>query len=256
MIPHIYCSQLIFDVMVHNSTFMINECHKNNIRQNSSVITRYNVCELAYNTYQKAPSPENLQDAFIKCEIYPLDSNDISWIHQRCSYKQKQIRNIIKGNWNHQHIQEKILIWYHHQNPGPSYILIEDSFDFTDADIDGEEIPETELCCLCRQFTPNKIRLGVDIELTKWVQCDNYRRKHWTHLKYCTSLRAVRRDTQFYCIHYEDMKYRFATLFYYFSLLDIASLDLTCIQLNFDLFLPLFVYFKNECKNTMWLAKI
>lgn len=179
--------------------FMINECHKNTIRQNSSVITRYNVCELAYNTYQKAPSPENLQDAFIKCEIYPLDSNDISWIHQR--------------NWNHQHIQEKILIWYHHQ-----------------------EIPETELCCLCRQFTPNKIRLGVDIELTKWVQCDNYRRKHWTHLKYCTNLRAVRRDTQFYCIHCEDMKYRFATLFYYFSLLDISSLDLTCIQLNFDLF--------------------
>ena len=96
----------------------------------------------------------------------PLDSNDISWIHQRCSYKQKQIRNVIKGNWNHQHIQEKILIWCHHQNPGPSYILIEDSFDFTDADTDGEEIPETELCCLCRQFTPNKIRLGVDIELT------------------------------------------------------------------------------------------
>jgi len=32
-------------------------------------------------------------------------------------------------------------------------MLIEDSFDFTDTDTYDEEITETELCCICRQFT-------------------------------------------------------------------------------------------------------
>ncbi|CAG2252971.1 unnamed protein product [Mytilus edulis] len=42
-----------------------NECHKT-IRQNSSVITKYNICELACKAYQKALSPENLQSVSIK----------------------------------------------------------------------------------------------------------------------------------------------------------------------------------------------
>ena len=49
--------------------------------------------------------------------------------------------------------------------------------------------------------------------MTKWVRCDNYRCKHWTHLKYCTTLRAMRSNTTFYCIHCEDMEKRFVTLF-------------------------------------------
>ncbi|CAC5406704.1 unnamed protein product [Mytilus coruscus] len=77
--------------------------------------------------------------------------------------------------------------------PGPSHIYIDDSMNLSNTD--DEEIPEIELCCVCKQFTPNQIRLGVGVELTKWVQCDNYRCKHWTHLKYCTELRAVRRNT-------------------------------------------------------------
>ncbi|VDI49576.1 Hypothetical predicted protein [Mytilus galloprovincialis] len=88
--------------------------------------------------------------------------------------------------------------------PGPSHIYIDDSMDFSDTD--DEDIPEVELCCVCKQFTPNQIRLGVGVELTKWVQCDNYRCKHWTHLKYCTELRAVRRNTKFYCMHCKDME--------------------------------------------------
>ena len=48
-----------------------NECHKT-MRQNHSIITRYNVCELGCKAYQRALSPENLQSAFRKTGIYPL----------------------------------------------------------------------------------------------------------------------------------------------------------------------------------------
>ncbi|CAG2188273.1 unnamed protein product [Mytilus edulis] len=54
-----------------------NECHKT-IRKNSSVITKYNICELACKAYQKALCPENLQSAFRKTGIYPLDKTVIN----------------------------------------------------------------------------------------------------------------------------------------------------------------------------------
>ncbi|XP_052097897.1 uncharacterized protein LOC127732747 [Mytilus californianus] len=54
-----------------------NECHKT-MRQNSAVITRYNICELACKAYQNALSPENLQSAFGKTGIYPLDKSVIN----------------------------------------------------------------------------------------------------------------------------------------------------------------------------------
>ncbi|VDI72324.1 Hypothetical predicted protein [Mytilus galloprovincialis] len=84
------------------------------------------------------------------------------------------------------------------QNPGPSHKYIDDSMDFSNTN--DEEIQEVELCCVCKQFTPNQIRHGVGVELTKWVQCDNYLCQRWTHLKYCTELRAVRRNTKIYCM--------------------------------------------------------
>lgn len=52
------------------------ECHKTK-RQNSSVIIRYNICELSCKAYQKALSPENIQSAFMKTRIYPLDKSVI-----------------------------------------------------------------------------------------------------------------------------------------------------------------------------------
>ena len=54
-----------------------NECHKT-IRQNSSVITRYNICELACKAYQIALSADNLQAAFRKTGIYPFDKSAIN----------------------------------------------------------------------------------------------------------------------------------------------------------------------------------
>jgi hypothetical protein len=48
-----------------------NECHKM-MRQNHSIITRYNVCELGFKAYQRALSPQNLQSALRKTGIYSL----------------------------------------------------------------------------------------------------------------------------------------------------------------------------------------
>ena len=61
-------------------------------------------------------------------------------------------------------------------------------------------------CCVCKQFTPQQIRLRLGFEITSWVQRSNQDCKHWTHLKYCTGLRAIRRGTTFYCIHCKDQE--------------------------------------------------
>ena len=54
-----------------------NECHKT-MYTNSSVITRYNVCEIACKVYPKAFSPTNLQSAYKKAGVFPLDRNAVS----------------------------------------------------------------------------------------------------------------------------------------------------------------------------------
>ncbi|CAC5387135.1 unnamed protein product [Mytilus coruscus] len=306
------------------------------MRQNSSVITRYNICELACKAYKKALSPENLGSALRKTRIYPLDKSvinkdqpkpsEVFTANDECkettdepktdniqvvevdtngevteavesavtdilvvedlqdhdvtvpyffaerinklkkikSEKDKKERKtlgkIVSGMpMTETGVAEKVKQHVENQGknkstnqsskktgkqnkkkpytsvspltpgpshtstkpgpsrtstkpgpshtslkPGPGHIYIDDSMDFSDTD--GEEIPEIELCCVCKQFTPNQIRLGVGGELTEWVQCDNYRCKHWTHLKYCTELRAVRRNTKFYCMHCKDME--------------------------------------------------
>ena len=52
------------------------ECHKK-IRANSTVITKHNVCEIACRVYSRALSAENLQSAFKRIVIYPLNRNII-----------------------------------------------------------------------------------------------------------------------------------------------------------------------------------
>ena len=52
-------------------------CHKF-IRETSRIITRYNVCGLACKAYTEALSAENLQAAFCKTGIFPLDKDAIA----------------------------------------------------------------------------------------------------------------------------------------------------------------------------------
>ena len=82
---------------------------------------------------------------------------------------------------------------------GPSHINIDSDSDLLSTD--ESEIDETEKCCVCSKYTPDQVRNSLDIKFTKWVQCANTECKHWVHLIYCTPLRAVRRDTVFYCTH-------------------------------------------------------
>ncbi|KAK3099590.1 hypothetical protein FSP39_006586, partial [Pinctada imbricata] len=53
-----------------------NECQKQ-MRKASSVITRYNICEIACKVYSLALSPENLRNAFRRAGIFPLDQTVI-----------------------------------------------------------------------------------------------------------------------------------------------------------------------------------
>jgi hypothetical protein len=57
--------------------FISNECHKQTGCL-STVITKYDVCVIACKTYTKAWSAENLQVAFRKTGIYPLDEDAIN----------------------------------------------------------------------------------------------------------------------------------------------------------------------------------
>lgn len=111
-----------------------------------------------------------------------------------------------KGGHQEQQCKKSSTKSQKHENvsskPGPSYFYIEDSMDNSETDDDA--IQEEEKCCVCKQFTPKEIRNGVGLEFTKWVQCENENCRHWTHVKYCTKLKAVRRDTRFYCMHCED----------------------------------------------------
>ena len=52
-------------------------CHKF-MRETSGTITRYNICELACTAYTRALSAENLQAAFSRTGIFPLDKDAIA----------------------------------------------------------------------------------------------------------------------------------------------------------------------------------
>ena len=93
---------------------------------------------------------------------------------------------------------------------GPSHINIDSDSDLLSTD--ESEIDETEKCCVCSKYTPDQVRNSLDIKFTKWVQCANTECKHWVHLMYCTPLRAVRRDTVFYCTHCPEDPPRRVTL--------------------------------------------
>ena len=69
-----------------------------------------------------------------------------------------------------------------------------------DSQYSGEsEIEESELCCVCKKFTPEELRKSISLVFAKWAQCD--RCSHWVHLVYCTTQRVIRRGDEFVCMH-------------------------------------------------------
>jgi hypothetical protein len=82
------------------------------------------------------------------------------------------------------------------QQPSTSHIYVDDS----QSESSGEsEIEESELCCVCKKFTPEELRKRISLVFAKWAQCD--RCSHWVHLVYCTTQRVIRRGDEFLCMH-------------------------------------------------------
>ena len=66
-------------------------------------------------------------------------------------------------------------------------------------DLSTYEDEEEELCCICDKRMPPAVNLAFVVEFAQWAQCDKC--SHWTHLKYCTKIRVVRRESAFLCPH-------------------------------------------------------
>ena len=58
---------------------------------------------------------------------------------------------------------------------------------------------DEEVCCICNKRMPPAINLAYVLEFANWAQCDKC--KHWTHLKHCTKVRVIRRESEFLCPH-------------------------------------------------------
>lgn len=61
------------------------------------------------------------------------------------------------------------------------------------------ESDDEELCCVCKRRMPPEIKLAYVLEFARWAQCDEC--DHWTHLKYCTQVKVIRRESRFLCPH-------------------------------------------------------
>ena len=77
---------------------------------------------------------------------------------------------------------------------GPLSILSEDGEDSYESEADSED-----LCCVCSGWQPEEIRGCQTIVFVTWGKCDFC--PHWTHLKYYSKVRVLRKDSVFRCPH-------------------------------------------------------
>ena len=68
----------------------------------------------------------------------------------------------------------------------------------TESDIDSE-IDDEEKCCVCNKWEPDELKECIYASLVSWGRCDFC--SHWTHLKTCSEVRVLRRDSVFRCPH-------------------------------------------------------
>ena len=82
----------------------------------------------------------------------------------------------------------------------PKPTIVEPDSDTDLSSSDGEvDIPEKDLCCACKKYTPDAVRHSVSLIFVQWAQCTTC--GHWVHLKFCTKVRFVRKVDPFYCQH-------------------------------------------------------
>ncbi len=87
------------------------------------------------------------------------------------------------------------------ESPQPSTSgLNAPNIDDCDSELTDDEADSTP-CCVCGNTSPDAINLIYTLEIIQWGKCDKC--SHWTHLKYCTPVRCLRRNSTFLCPHCE-----------------------------------------------------
>ncbi|CAG2194274.1 unnamed protein product [Mytilus edulis] len=61
------------------------------------------------------------------------------------------------------------------------------------------QMSESDLCCVCHKFYPQKLKECGDLTIAKWGQCMFDGCSHWVHLRFCCNVRAVRTHSIFNC---------------------------------------------------------
>ena len=79
---------------------------------------------------------------------------------------------------------------------GPISLISEDDDD--DESVVSEQDTES-LCCVCSDWQPEEIRGCKTVVFVTWGKCDFC--PHWTHLRYCSEVKVLRRDSVFRCPH-------------------------------------------------------
>jgi hypothetical protein len=69
----------------------------------------------------------------------------------------------------------------------------------------GESEEDSETCCVCGLFQPKEVVNCTSLIFVKWAKCDGIKNgqpcNHWTHLKYCSPVKVLRRNDKFFCCH-------------------------------------------------------
>jgi hypothetical protein len=68
-----------------------------------------------------------------------------------------------------------------------------------DADETEDETTDDERCCVCNRWEPADLHKHPFVTIVSWGKCDHC--SHWTHLKFCSTVRVLRRKSEFRCPH-------------------------------------------------------
>ena len=211
------------------------------LRRNPGMqITRYNVAGISGRAYNKGLTPENLISSFRKTGIYPVRRQVIDEIKTapsimysdqetsssksntetssflnskkvvkvKSSEAKRKAPPVIKGNIMSP--SKEPLMKKNAKSPGkpnfssprPSTSGIQKCLATEDSqDSDYSEADGCELCCVCHKYQPDDLNLIYILEIVSWGQCS--RCDHWTHLKFCSKVRCMRRGSVFLCPHCE-----------------------------------------------------
>ncbi|MES9879448.1 MAG: helix-turn-helix domain-containing protein [Sedimenticola sp.] len=206
------------------------ECQRFMRENPGQQITRYRVGKLSSVAYLKALSPENLVSSFRKTGIHPLENtidpvkvmpatvyavaqenddqegtseflNSRKIVRISTPAKTRTVRPTIIGNITSDECRDRL-----HDNPTSTTSAAKTSSKKRAISPqpgpsryeDEEQIAvDDETCCVCRKSFPDNSE--YDLEFTSWGQCDAC--SHWTHLKYCSPIRVLRRSDTFLCPH-------------------------------------------------------